>query len=289
VPLRVTSVRSMAPRIWCVAVAGMLLGSAAPRAHGQASAPAQAVMADRIPPHVTITILSRPLGEARQVNVHVPSGCGPATRCPVLYMPDGGLDEDFPHVVNTVDSLIALGAVRPTIVVGVPNTERRRDLTGPTRIARDSAIAPRVGKSAAFREFVVTELVPVIDFRWPTTTERTLLGESLAGLFVVETFLRGPAPFAHYVAFDPSLWWNGEALVNAAGGMLTSTPAPAHPVTWYLAASQDDIGSATNRLAAIFRGAGPDRIRLTDVRRDDLTHATIFRALAPAALVAALR
>lgn len=39
-------------------------------------------------------------------------------RFPALYMPDGGIDEDFPHVVNTVDSLIALGAIRPVIVVG---------------------------------------------------------------------------------------------------------------------------------------------------------------------------
>jgi enterochelin esterase-like enzyme len=49
-------------------------------------------------------------------------------------MPDGGIDEDFPHVVNTVDSLIALGAIRPVIVVGIPNTQRRRDLAGPNRI-----------------------------------------------------------------------------------------------------------------------------------------------------------
>lgn len=56
-------------------------------------------------------------------------------------MPDGGLDEDFPHVVHTVDSLAALGAIRPVIVVGIPNTQRRRDLTGPTRVATDSAIA----------------------------------------------------------------------------------------------------------------------------------------------------
>jgi hypothetical protein len=41
--------------------------------------------------------------------------------------------------------------------------------------------------------------------------------------------------------------------------------------------------------AAIFPAARSDRIRLTDVRRHDLTHATIFRALAPAALAAALR
>src|SRR5438309_479825 len=111
--------------------------------------------ADAIPVHDTFTVVSRVIGEPRPINVHVPSSYGSSStaRFPVLYMPDGGLDEDFPHVVNTVDSLIALGRIAPVIVVGIPNTERRRDLTGPTRIHSDSAIAPHVGGSAAFRKF----------------------------------------------------------------------------------------------------------------------------------------
>src|SRR6476469_5123335 len=97
---------------------------------------AQAVAADSVPRHDTLTVASRVLGEKRPINIHTPVGYAshPRSRFPVLYMPDGGLDEDFPHVVNTVDSLIALGRIRPVIVVGVPNTERRRDLTGPTRV-----------------------------------------------------------------------------------------------------------------------------------------------------------
>lgn len=75
------------------------------------------------------TITSAALGEVRLVNVHAPHGYDavPAARFPVLYMPDGGLDEDFPHVIATVDSLVAAGAIRPVIVVGIPNTQRRRD------------------------------------------------------------------------------------------------------------------------------------------------------------------
>jgi hypothetical protein len=119
----------------------------------------------------TFTIASKALGEPRHINVHTPAGyagvysppglgvSAPA-RYPVLYMPDGGLDEDFPHVVRTVDSLIALGKIRPVIVVGIPNTERRRDLTGPTRVKTDSAIAKHVGGSAAFRRFIREELMP---------------------------------------------------------------------------------------------------------------------------------
>jgi predicted alpha/beta superfamily hydrolase len=256
---------------------------------------AQEAPADPIPSHDTLTLASRALGEARRINVHVPRryAASARSRLPVLYMPDGGLDEDFPHVVNTVDSLIALGRIRPFIVVGVPNTERRRDLTGPTRVASDSAIARHVGGSAAFRRFLRDELVPAIDARYRTTAERAIVGESLAGLFVVETFLREPAMFDHYVAFDPSLWWNRGALVDSARALPAMRPrraAPAgRPRTLYVAGSRDDIDYWTSRLADALRAGAPRGLRWTQAARPDLTHATIFRALAPAALADALR
>ena len=100
---------------------------------GNAQAPAEV-----LPKHETFTIASRAVGETRTIHVYTPPGyaSAPDSRLPVLYMPDGAMDEDFPHVVNTIDSLIALHEIRPVIVVGIPNTERRRDLTGPTAAPR---------------------------------------------------------------------------------------------------------------------------------------------------------
>src|SRR6478672_9079126 len=109
------------------------------------SAAVEVPRADSVLAHETFTIQSVAVGETRNINVYTPPPYrGSSKKFPVLYMPDGGLDEDFPHVVRTVDSLIALHAIRPVIVVGIPNTQRRRDLTGPTRVKSDSAIAPRV-------------------------------------------------------------------------------------------------------------------------------------------------
>ncbi len=253
---------------------------------------AQEAAPDRLPQHDTLMIPSHVLGEARRINVHVPAGyaASDSPRFPVLYMPDGGLDEDFPHVVNTVDSLIALGEIRPVIVVGVPNTERRRDLTGPTRVTSDSAIAPRVGGSAAFRRFWQEALVPVIDAHYRTTSERSIVGESLAGLFIVETFLREPAIFDHYIAFDPSLWWNHGALVDSAASLPGAGKAlPTQHRTLYIAASRDDIGNQTARLASRLRSAAPRGLEWKFEPRPDLTHGTIFRALLPAALISTLR
>lgn len=245
---------------------------------------------DPVPAHDSLAIVSRALEEARTINVHVPSGyaASSASKFPVLYMPDGGLDEDFPHVVNTVDSLIAAGKIRPVIVVGIPNTQRRRDLTGPTRIGSDSAIAPRVGGSTAFRRFIREELMPVIDARYRSTSENSIVGESLAGLFIVETFLDDPTMFDHYIALDPSLWWNGGALVDSASATLAALGSG--PRTLFLASSSEPvIANATARFAAMLHAVPAKKLVWEYVPRTDLTHGTIFRGIGPQALSSALR
>ena len=245
---------------------------------------------DSVVAHDAFAVDSRALGESRLINVHVPPTyrLTSTVRLPTLYMPDGGMDEDFPHVVRTIDSLIANGVIRPVIVVGIPNTERRRDLTGPTRIASDSAIAKHVGGSVAFRRFVRDDVIPAVEGRYRTTHERAIVGESLAGLFVVETFLLEPTLFQHYVALDPSLWWNAGALVDAAPLRLAALDSV--PRTLYMSSSNvaDKIDGPA-RLAAMLRAASPRGLAWAYVPRPDLTHATIFLGEGPAALARALR
>ena len=240
------------------------------------------------PPHESFTIDSRALGEPRPINVYLPRAyrASDNVRLPLLYMPDGGIDEDFAHMATTVDSLIARYEMEPVILVGIPNTQRRRDLTGPTRVASDSAIAPTVGGSAAFRAFIRDELMPAVAARYRTTRERAIIGESLAGLFIVETFLLEPTLFDHYIAFDPSLWWNGGALVDSASAQLAAMPRL--PQTLQLASSGEAmIGKEVARFASILAKAPlAPPFEWTHEERPDLTHATIFRALkAPALLV----
>jgi len=238
-------------------------------------------------PHQTFTIQSAAVGEARRINVWTPPGyAANRTRYPVLYMPDGGVEEDFPHVVATVDSAVRAGQMRPVIVVGIENTQRRRDMTGPTRVARDSTIAPRVGGSAAFRRFIASELMPEVRRRYRVTDETAIIGESLAGLFVMETFFEQPELFDTYIALSPSLWWNDEALVRASAGRLRARRGLRAAL--YFSSASDDIGPVTARLAEIFRANAPRRVRWEYRPRPDLTHATIYRGEAPGVLRAAL-
>jgi predicted alpha/beta superfamily hydrolase len=228
------------------------------------------------PPHETFTLQSAAVGEMRRINVYTPPGYAAGrTRYPVLYMPDGGMEEDFPHLATAVDSAIRAGEMRPVILVGIENTQRRRDMTGPTTDARDSAIAPRVGGSAAFRRFISDELMPEVRRRYRVNDQTAIIGESLAGLFIVETFPLQPELFDTYIALSPSLYWNHEELVRTAGARLR-----AHRrlhATLFFASAGDDIGPEAGRLADAIRANAPRGLRWAYRPRPDLKHATIYR------------
>ena len=158
----------------------------------------------------TFSSTSTMLGERRVINVYLPPGYATgAARYPVLYMPDGGIDEDFQHVTGVIDVSIKNAVIRPMIVVGIENTERRRDLVGPTdarRGARRSRRAPAAPIGSA--QFLRDELKPHVAAHYRVTAESAIVGESFAGLFVIETLLVEPTLFDAYIAVDPSVWWN---------------------------------------------------------------------------------
>lgn len=227
----------------------------------------------------TFTIRSSVLGETRRINVYLPPAyVDSSKRLPVLYMPDGGIREDFLHVAGLVQVLVGDNSMRPFILVGIENTERRRDLTGPTANAKDSTIAPRVGGSAAFRAFIRTELIPEVRARYATTSETAIIGESLAGLFVVETLVHEPALFDTYIAFDPSLWWNDGRLIPEAAAELSKRSGERK--TLFLAGSSDAM-ALTQKLASMIQSLPASGVKCVYLPLPEETHATIYH---PAAL-----
>lgn len=156
------------------------------------------------PPHQSVVLDSAVMKEQRRINVYLPSTLQEERRYPVIYMPDGGLAEDFPHVANTIDAAIREGRMAPVILVGIDNTQRRRDMTGPTTVKKDRKIAPVVGGAAEFRKFIATELVPWVEANHPASERRGIIGESAAGLFIVETFFEMPGLFETSIAWIPA-------------------------------------------------------------------------------------
>ena len=235
----------------------------------------------------SFTLQSRLLGEIRRINVYLPPvyAESASVKLPVLYMPDGGLAEDFLHVAGLLQVSVGNGTMRPFLLVGIENTQRRRDLTGPTENPQDKKIAPVVGGSSAFRSFIRDELMPLIRSRYRTTGETAIMGESLAGLFILETFFLEPTLFDTYIAFDPSLWWNNEAMLKAAPDKLRAGITGKRSL--YIAISgEPSLAGPGQQLENALSKSAPKSLTWRFERLPDESHATIYH---PAALQALRR
>lgn len=260
-------------RFWLGLIGGLVAAASSWAAGATAAAPL--VIGE------TFTVESRVLGETRRINVYLPAGYAetPAMRVPVLYMPDGGLAEDFIHVAGLVQIGAANGTMRPMLLVGIENTQRRRDLTPPTESERDRKIAPVVGGAAAFRKFLREELMPLIRERYRTTEERAIVGESLAGLFAIDTLLSEPELFDTYIAIDPSLWWNDGKFLAAAPARVAAVNAPGKTL-WFAAAEKDGNAREAHAFAAELKPSAPAALRWSFASFADESHLTIYHPAA---------
>jgi predicted alpha/beta superfamily hydrolase len=167
------------------------------------------------------SLFSKTLNEQRKVWVYVPEGAAkfPDTKYPVVYLLDG--DAHFYSVAGLIHQLSTINGntlCPEMIVVGIPNTDRFRDLT-PTHVREffgDTMIFKTTGGGENFTKFIADELIPYIDSHYPATSYRTMIGHSLGGLMVINTIVYHPELFANYLAIDPSLQWDARKLSKEA-------------------------------------------------------------------------
>lgn len=160
------------------------------------------------------TIFSDTLQEERTVLVRVPSlrGDGDA-RYPVLVLLDGKAWQ-FHQITAIVLHYETFGRIPGLIVVGIPSTDRVRDLTPPRRHSDSDQWIEGGGGADRFMAFIGDELIPYIDAHFPTTPYRVLVGGSFGGLFTLHTLATRPEIFDAYLAISPSVWWDDGAAVE---------------------------------------------------------------------------
>lgn len=249
------------------------LWSAAIGIHAQESPPPQPFVLG-----TTEHLHSTALGEDRLLNIALPQGYHPdsAARYPVVYLLDGSADEDFIHIAGLYQfaAFPWLAWQPPSIVVGIANVDRKRDLTFPTSIAADKEKFPTTGGSAAFLDFLAQEVIPFVEAHYRTTAERTLIGQSLGGLFATEVLFKRPALFSTYYIVSPSLWWDAESLLAQPAAFLAEPDSA--PAQVYIAVGKEGrvMERDAKRLAALVRKSPRIRVGFNYLKEYD--HANIL-------------
>jgi predicted alpha/beta superfamily hydrolase len=182
------------------------------------------------------------LHNSRSLRIFLPASYleNSAKRYPVLYMHDGqnlfdaktaaygvewGIDE-------TINRLVATGAMEEVIVVGIDNTPDRIPEYTPCCDARYGG-----GKLDAYGAFVVDTVKPYIDKNYrtlPNKENTAIMGSSLGALASVAIVQKYPDLFSKAGAVSGSFWWNDKALI-------TKLP-PRVAVKFYLDAGTQDDG-----------------------------------------------
>ncbi len=220
---------------------------------------------------------SRTMGGERVLNVYLPPSYGAGkARYPVVYLLDGGLAQDFHHITGLAQLGTVANTTREVIVVGIETVDRQAELAFAPRDPKLRADYPNAGHADRFRRFIADEVKPWVTAHYRTSGDDALMGESLAGLFVVETLVKQPALFRRYVAVSPSLWWDDEALDAAAPGLLAKQDARER---WLYLTVANERGMGVDRFAEALKAAPPS-LHWTFTPRREETHGTTFHTAA---------
>ncbi|MEO6313484.1 MAG: alpha/beta hydrolase-fold protein [Chitinophagaceae bacterium] len=177
----------------------------------------------KYPQSEIVTIYSKVLDEERKIYIHwpKPDSTNLDKRFPVLYLMDG--ENHFELLAQYADYLSRpdVLAIPSMIIVGIPNTNRRRDLTPTVSITNylgktdtSNAMNPS-GGNEKFLKFINTELIPAIDKSHKTKPYKIFAGHSFGGLAAINCMLTHPGMFDAYIAVSPSFWWDNKYLLKS--------------------------------------------------------------------------
>ena len=195
-------------------------------------------------------IHSSRLNQDRAVYVSLPDGYDNGNdRFPVLLILDADDRPQFRLAIANVGFLASRGTIPRMIVVGVPNgPDRTHDLT-PAATGNAARDFPTAGGAAAFADFLIDDVIPVVRKKYRTLPATILAGHSFGGLLALEAATRRPGAFAGVIAMSPSLWWNDSSLVGTYYNALSRLTTPQR---LFLTSGgfEGDIDRPTTRLAA---------------------------------------
>lgn len=241
-----------------------------------------------------LEINSKELDEKRTLNIYLPAGYNPAdsSHYPVIYLLDGSADEDFIHVAGLVqfNNFPWINRIPESIVVGIANTNRKRDFTYPSSIEEDKKQFAGTGHSEKFIAFIEKELQPFIEKEYKANNSKMIIGQSLGGLLATEILLKKPELFNKYIIISPSLWWDNGSLLKQNSSLLSEGFSQSTCI--YIGVGKEGLSPGktphvmevdANLLAEKLKGAKSKSVKvhfdyLPDEDHATITHQAIFNA-----------
>jgi enterochelin esterase-like enzyme len=191
------------------------------------------------------------LGGRRRIGVYRPAARH-RTPYALLVVFDGFLSRTVLRIPTTLDNLIAAGRIPPTMALFVNSPSGKR---------RFRELRPK----PAIRDFVVRELMPWAQRRWPIADDphaRVISGSSLGGLAAAYVGLEAPHVFGGVVAQSGSFWWPGPPATEPEWLTRSVAARPRSSLRFALDVGDHEIDSP--------RGDGLDQLTVNRRFRDAL-------------------
>lgn len=233
---------------------------------------------------VQLIVRSERAGRDFQVQITAPGTPPilPGQTAPAIYVLDGGYDIAGP----TGWLLGGAGAMAPAYVIaigyppGSPST-RERDLLFAPGTRPDGTVA-KGGGGAAFRAFLLEELRPLLEARYPLDPKSAVLfGHSLSGIFTANVLADSPDAFSGYLIASPSLWAD-PSVIGRLKSVAARAPGRKVFVAWG-AKEESYMVDGGEKISAALSNA-PERLALKTRAFEGETHISYYPLVMPAAL-----
>ena len=219
----------------------------------------------------------------------------PQQPLPVLYVLDG--NSQFAMVTQIVTPMMFAGELPPVVIVGIGYEVenpmeimalRSRDYfptyTDGWAERMDAQGFPRPydakpGGADAFLSFVLEELKPFVEKRYPVdTTDETLVGLSAGGAFGAHVLFGNPSAFERYLIGSPALAFDEGMLFEREAAFAKANDAL--PATVFLSAGalEDrwEIRDETRRMVATLTSRGYEKLVFHHHEFPEETHESVL-------------
>lgn len=221
------------------------------------------------------------------------------THYPVLYILDGGLAFPIAHAART--SLDLFGDLENIIIVGIEYdweksytpwmTKRWKDYTPTKDTAFDANPGYRKafglnegelssGGAPVFINVLKKEIIPFIEKKYKTTTDRGISGHSYGGLFAAYCLFSDLKLFNRYGINSPSLWWDKKVMFKIEKKF--SEQNQSLPVNIFMSVGSLEGQSMTPVMTAFadtLKSRNYNQLNLTTHIFDEETHMSVVPAM----------